>query len=81
MVFAVASHPFFAEIEAKQLQLDKGLPCAACFRCCADDAGAALASYKMLKLFAPMFRKAELFGGLSLKPKKCVLVPTDYQDF
>jgi len=45
-------------------------------RACADDIGAALLSIKGLKYMEPIFDLAELLAGLTLKPAKCVLIPT-----
>ena len=45
-------------------------------RACADDVGMALTSFKFLKLVALVFNQAEIISGLSLKPTKCVIIPT-----
>ena len=50
-------------------------------RGCADDIGAALASYKLLRLLKPAFDKAFLFAGLRLNDIKCTLVPLCFADF
>jgi hypothetical protein len=81
VLFAVASHPFFQELEIIQAKVNRGTVFGMCFTCCADDAGGALDSYKLLVLIAPVFRKAEMFVGLTLKPKKSIIVPTSFDNF
>ena len=45
-------------------------------RACADDIGAALRSYVMLKRIKPAFDLARELAGLGLGYKKCLIVPT-----
>ena len=82
MMFAVAADPFFKELKTLQnrLKSNDGTPMIA-FRGCADDIGAALASFRFLQLCKPIFDKAKAYSGLTLNPKKCVLVLADFIDF
>ena len=82
MMFAVAADPFFKELKTLQLKLksNDGTPMIA-FRGCVDDIGAALASFRFLQLCKPIFDKAKAFSGLTLNPKKCVLILADFENF
>ena len=70
-IFDVSLDPFLAAFDAQIAQTGRGV-----VRACADDIGAALASYRHLKYFHPIFAKASEIAGLRLKPPKCNLVPT-----
>ena len=83
MLFAVAADPFF--IELGRLQDRVRTPDFAsshiAFRGCADDIGGALGSFKLLKIVKPIFDHASLYAGLSLNPKKCIIISTCFDDF
>ena len=83
LLFAIAADPFFQEF--LRLQSHSRHPrhkkvTTIAFRGCADDIGAALASYKLLILVKPIFVKAEFFAGLKLGVAKCVIIPTAPKD-
>ena len=70
MLFAIAIDPFLRSITSSIDEKRIGAT-----RACADDIAVALASlYGLCELF-PCFDAAEKLAGLSLKPKKCVVVP------
>jgi hypothetical protein len=68
MIFAVAADPFFllSDLQAKFVDMRSPPSPLLAFRGCADDIGGALASYKFLKVIAPIFKKALDFAGLAL---------------
>ena len=82
MLFAVSADPFFSLLEGVQDKFDDlaspDLPLAA-FRGCADDIGGAFSSYKLLKIVAPIFQKAEDFADLAVNFKKCAIIPTAFK--
>ena len=83
LCFAVAADPFFRLLESMQNLLvskDRKRSFLA-VRGCADDIGASLSSYKLLKIVKPVFDKAQHFAGLTLNPRKCILIPTRYNNF
>ena len=45
-------------------------------RTCADDVGVALYELRHLKILFPIYQQCEAAAGLTLKPPKCVIVPT-----
>ncbi len=45
-------------------------------RACADDIGASLQALRHLALYFPIFERMRLIAKLTLKPSKCVIVPT-----
>ena len=71
LIFAMAVDPFLNKFVAEAE--DTG---AAVIRACADDIGAALRDVSGLTILKPTFDDAKQYAGLSLKTKKCVLVPT-----
>ena len=75
LVFAVATHPFFKELQRIQEGLNIAWPDCAAIRFCADDIGAALASFRYLALLQPVFKLAQGASGLVLNAAKCVIVP------
>lgn len=83
LCFAVGADPFFQELTNLQtkFQSKKHAHDQLAFRGCADDIGGALASYKFLKIVKPIFNRAASFAGLTLNPKKCVLIPTKFDSF
>ena len=81
MLFATASHPFFLLMERQAEAINDRVLYGARVLCCADDVGGALASYKLLLVFKPIFELAEALGGLTLKAAKCVLIPLCYNNF
>jgi hypothetical protein len=74
MLFAIALNPFLNKFDK---ELDS--PGVACVRACADDIGVAIRGIATLALLKPTFDSAKAFAGLTLKPRKCVLVPTSQQ--
>ena len=64
--FAIAADPFFYLLACLQDRFpDKSHQHSQLnFRGCADDIGAAIASYKFLKVIKPVFDQAEAFAGL-----------------
>ena len=75
LFFAVATYPFFKELQRIQEGLTLAWPHNAAIRRCADDIGAALASFRFLKLLEPTFRLAQEASGLVLNAAKCIIVP------
>ena len=81
--FAIAADPFFYLLACLQdkfpakSQKHSHLQ----FRGCADDIGAAIASYKFLKVIKPVFDQAEKFAGLKLNLRKCIIVPAKFSSF
>jgi hypothetical protein len=71
MLFAMAVDPFL-----RKMLVETETPLAAVVRACADDVGAALSGIEALVILKPTFDDARRFAGLTLKPRKCVLVPT-----
>ena len=70
-LFDVSLDPFLAAFE-------KILECAGrgILRACADDIGVAVKSLSAFKHMFPIFDLAEALAGLTLKPSKCILIPT-----
>ena len=83
MLFAVAADPFFIELSRLQdrVRSPDFTSSHIAFRGCADDIGGALGSFKLLKLVKPIFDHASLYAGLSLNPKKSMIIPTCFDDF
>ena len=80
-IFAVSSNPIFAMLQETQDLINAPGPLGAVVRGCADDIGAALASFKLLSLFKPAFDCALDFAGLRLNDVKCTLVPLNFANF
>jgi hypothetical protein len=72
-LFDVCIDPFLAALQHHIADRGRGI-----IRACADDIGAALADFRFLKYCYPVFVEAEKCAGLSLKPVKCVIVPTSH---
>eukprot|EP00973_Karenia_brevis_P017759 2440466-Karenia_brevis.AAC.1 len=69
LLFAVASHFFLAPFA--------GLPQDQCVvRACADDIGAALRDFSMLRPLYDIFSRIHLSTALRLTPRKCAIIPT-----
>ena len=70
-VFDVCLDPFLVAFEKVVADKGRGI-----IRACADDLGAALEHYKTFKYMYTVFEDAEKLAGLTLKPVKCIVVPT-----
>ena len=70
-VFDVSLDPFLVAFDVQVAQAGRGL-----VRACADDVGAALASYRHLEYLFPIFARAKDIAGLVLNPPKCNIVLT-----
>ena len=68
--FVLAIDPFLQAFELSVVQAGKGV-----IGACADDIGASLASIVHLVDMFKIFDVARLVAGLSLKAKKCVIIP------
>ena len=71
MLFDCAIDPFICAFEEKIVCTGEGE-----IGVCTDDVGAALAGFEVLPKMHDIFEQARHVAGLSLKPAKCVLVPT-----
>ena len=70
MIFAFAIDPFLRKLSSEVDDADVG-----CTRACADDVGGALSCIAVLPIYKSTFDLAATLAGLTLKPKKCVLIP------
>jgi len=69
-IFNLVLDPFLAMFEHALSVRARGV-----LRACADDIGVALRTLSQFKLMEPVFKLASKYAGLTLKPKKCVLIP------
>jgi hypothetical protein len=70
MLFAFAIDPFLRKLSSEVDDAGVG-----CTRACADDVGGALACIGVLPIYKSTFDLAATLANLTLKPKKCVLIP------
>ena len=70
-LFDAALDPFLAAFEKVLTNAGRGIQ-----RACADDIGIAIKSLSALRYVFPIFQSAECIAGMTLKPKKCILIPT-----
>jgi hypothetical protein len=69
-LFAISVEPFLRHMRYEVQNKGGGI-----VRACADDVGIAIVSINTLLQAKLVFDFAELFSGLTLKPKKCQLIP------
>lgn len=81
LIFATASHPFFFLMEREVAKINANIRYGARILCCADDAGWAFASFRMLAVFKEFFDLAKSLAGLSLKGPKCIIIPLAFESF
>ena len=70
MLFNLALDPFLSDFERKLEYGNKGI-----VRACADDVAFSLQRLAHLPLLFPVYSAAQRFAGLSLKPRKCKIIP------
>ena len=68
-LFTFALDPFLHDFAEQLKNKSAGI-----IRACADDLGAALKYLRGLLILEPIFSLAQALAGLTLKPKKCVLI-------
>ena len=71
-LFTVSLDPFLYAFEASLCNTQNRRT--GIMRACADDLGVALRNLRQLTLMEPIFEDARVLAGLTLKPKKCVLI-------
>ena len=69
-LFALSAEPFLRHLKYEVQEKEGGM-----VRACADDVGIAITALKSLLGAQQVFERAESLAGLTLKPKKCQLVP------